>query len=265
MSGNFNIDDALKAYEHTDHEVKGQEVTIFPTHAEVKMPSGSIKCISIADLTAALSSTLQDEIQSASLLLPANCYYWSQTVKDLKLSCYYPGRIRTIMHVGYDAEDPSKTKKEYEIPFPNIIVSHKLARNGDKWEWKEARYLATSKSISQLPLTFLWAPESKEQLWAIPFTNTYAAGNLCYGSNSLPRQFRDNFRGIDWHFALLYSTPFNDDLGIPSTASGNWVPAKWFKELSKHKVFPYELLKFGKKPIESKSTATNIFNVEIET
>jgi hypothetical protein len=80
-----------------------------------------------------------------------------------------------------------------------------------------------------------------------------------------PRAFKDNFRGLDWHFAIVYSTPFNDDLGIHGTAASRPVVSEWYKEIAKHKTFPYELMKHGKKVVpETKSVSSNIYSVEIE-
>jgi hypothetical protein len=256
----FNIDEAIKPYEQMDTPVKGQKVVIYPTHVEVEMTNGSTKCISTGDFAAILSGTLQSEIETASILLPANCYYWAPSGNDLRLSCYYPGRLREIQYISRDDRKPAK----HTIPFPNIVISHKLKRINDRWDWRESRYLATSRSISQLPLTFLWNENPEEQIWYMPFSNMHDGGVLCYGSNSVTRQFKDNFRGLDWHFGLLYSTPFNDDLGVRGTVN-RFAPSGWYKELSNHKVFPYELLKHGKKIVESKSVSSNIFDVQLET
>jgi hypothetical protein len=262
----FDIDEAVKAYEADGKAVKGQEVVIFPTHVEVKMADGTVKCISTGDFSAVLTGTLQAEVQAASILLPANCYYWSQTLNDLKLSCYYPGRVRPITHIARDNSATGNAKPaKYDIPFPNVVISHKFKRANDKWDWKESKYLATSKTIAQLPLTFLWNVEAEEQIWPLPVSNMYEDGRMCYGSNSIPRMFKDNFRGLDWHFAILYNSPFNDDLGVHGTASVRRSVTEWYKELAIHKTFPYELMKHGKKVVpETKSVSSNIYNVEIE-
>lgn len=259
----FDIEEAIKPYADMAMPVRGQEVTIFPTHVEVKMENGSVKCISTADFAAVLAGTVQSEVESNALLLPANCYYWASGLTELKISCYYPGKIRQISHIARDGA--SRDVHKYDVPFPNIIISHKLKRMSDKWEWKDSRYLATSKTIAQLPLTFLWVPDHENQIWPIPFSNMYAEGNLCYGQNSVPRSFKENFRGLDWHFALLYSTPFNDDLGVHGTATVHRSISGWYDQLSGHKVFPYELMKHGKKVDPAiKSVSANIFDVQLE-
>jgi hypothetical protein len=128
QSVGFDIDEAIKAYEANNTPVKGQEVTIFPTHVEVKMADGTVKCISTGDFSAVLTGTLQAEVQAASILLPANCYYWSQTLNDLKLSCYYPGRMRQITHIGRNSDGNVMKLQNMTCHFQTLLLAISLKR-----------------------------------------------------------------------------------------------------------------------------------------
>jgi hypothetical protein len=242
--------------EYQSMVLDGKKLMIFEQHVEMEMENGMTKAITLADFHAALGTALNVEDNSAGYLLPSNCYYFAPGAVEVKLWCYYPGKVREITHIGGNRSGSTATKK-YKIPFPNTIVTHKMRRNGDQVEWQDSRYFATSKTLGQLPMEFIWTADPSQQIWALPFTNVYDEGRLCYGSNSKPQAFTNNFRGLDWHFSLLFNSPFNDDLGIRNTVD-RWNPADWYTELTKHTTFPYEFLKSGIKVTDTESEAATV-------
>jgi hypothetical protein len=239
--------------QYQGHRMNGKKLMIFDQHVEMELADGMSKAITLSDFHSVLAGALKVQEEAKGYLMPTNCYYFAIGINEMQLCCYYPGKIREIIHMS---RDESKTNK-YKIPFPNIVVSHKLRRTGDKIEWIDAKYLATSKTIGQVPQSFLWDANPSDQVWPLPFSNVYDTGKLCYGGNSKPQTFGNNLRGLDWHFAILYTSPFNDDLGIRGTVDSHR-PGAWYKILAKHTVFPYELLRHGIKPIESNSLAGNM-------
>lgn len=152
----------------------------------------------------------------------------------MKLSCYYPGEKRTIELI----ERSGSKAKKHKIPFPNIIINFDLKQENDRWVVTQARYLCTDKKLSQLPLKRV--DTGDENIWILPMPNTYSHGSMCYGRNTMPSGFTDNFRGLDWYFQFLFSTPFNTDLSIPSIKGGGVVP--WISLLSSKDEFPYDQL-----------------------
>lgn len=227
------------------YPVKSQDITLYTSHVEVKMPNGMVKAISLGDFISTLSKTVKQENTLNAILLPANCYTYGQSLTELKLACYYPGRLRKIK---FYRKHSDSTTIDYVIPFPNIIISHSLKKRADTWEHQDARYFATSKTIGQLDRTFIWVENQLNQIWTLPFANIYTEGRLCQGQNSLPKIFKDqyNLRGLDWHFAVLYNSSFNEDLLVPSLPRSKKAEA-WYKEISEYQAFPYELLKNGDK------------------
>jgi hypothetical protein len=247
--------------EYAGQTVLGKKILLFEQHVEVELDNGMTKTISIADFQNALARCLNVEEETRGFLMPANCFFFAIGITEIKLSCFYPGRKRRI---SFSPGGSRGGKTEYVIPFPNIIISHKLKRNAGKADWTASKYIATSKPITQIPLKFVWDLDPVNQLWSLPFSNIYEDGRLCYGGNSVPKQFVDNFRGLDWHFAVLYNSPFNHDLGVRNTTK-SWGVDSWYAELERHEIFPYEFLQYGQKATVSKAVAADLQDEETIT
>lgn len=243
---------------YENYPVKCQEFTLYDSHVEFKLPNGTVRAITVGDFIGTLSRTLQQENHVKSTLLPANCYVIGQSVSEMQLSCYYPGRKRIVQ---FYRKHGDRTTVSYTIPFPNVIISHRMRKAGDGWEHQESRYWATSKTIGQLGNEVIWNRDELNQIWALPLANIYPDGKLCQGDNTLPKIFTDphNLRGLDWHFAVLYNSSFNEDLHLPSVAKARRAEV-WYQELSEKDTFPYNLLKHGDKvqTISTVSTAQEV-------
>lgn len=235
------------------------EVTLFDSHVEVKMPNGMNKAISLGDFITVLAKTMNEETSMDTMLLPAGCFIIGQTLSEMKLSCYYPGKIREVEFIH---KDSGIKPVRYKIPFPNTIISHKLRKKNDHWTHEDSKYLGTSKSVTELGNDFIWERDYAKQIWVLPLGNIYPEGKLCQGGNVIPRgPYKNNFRGLDWHFAVLYSSSFNNDLHIPSVKHSSSCEG-WFKTLSEHKTFPYELLIEGKKVITTRMSTGQELNAD---
>ena len=150
------------------------------------------------------------------------------------ICCYYLGEVREVTF-----QNGTEITK-YKIPFPNIIITSKLAKTNQKWGNGSIRFYCTNKSIGQLPLTPIEGVDRNNGIWALAFPNMYNDGRMCYGQNSMPGGFiENNFRGLDWYFKVLYTAPFNSDLHVPEI---NEAPRNWIMSLSKLSKFPYEKL-----------------------
>lgn len=243
-------------------EISHLPIKLFDTHVEVPLSDGTTKSISLNDFHASISRLIDIEEQGITILPPTNCYSLTRSANKLLVGCYYPGRLRTIKFV---VDRGSNRMVDMTIPFPNIIISHTLDRRNGKYFWVDSRYFATAKNPSQIPLEPIRNADPKNHIWALPLSNIYNEGRMCYGGNSLTREFTDNLRGLDWHFALLYNSPYNSDLSIPSLGNNHAVnPHAWFTILSKLKTFPYEKLTYGDTvpKVASSSMAAIIMGVE---
>jgi hypothetical protein len=170
-------------------------------------------------------------------LLPSNVNFMSQTERELRLMCYYPGSNRDMLYHS----------NKLHIVAPNIVIAYTLKREKEDWIMAGEAYMCTDLPIGKLPKTFIAAPDSKVGLYLLPMSNTYSEGNMCYGGNQMPRRFKDNnLRGVDWYFRYLWETPFNDDLGIRAVRNDVRV-SEWYNTLAslakEGKPFPYKELR----------------------
>jgi hypothetical protein len=109
---------------YSGHKVACHEMYLYDSHVEVVLPNGMKKAIGLGDFIAILTKTANEESSIRTLLLPAGCYVFGQTITEIKLACYYPGKVRVV-----DFQDKeSKGISKYSIPFPNVIISHKLIK-----------------------------------------------------------------------------------------------------------------------------------------
>lgn len=240
------------------------DLKLFDSHVEITMPNGMVKAIGLGDFVAILSKTMTEQEQAINtVLLPAGCFLMGQTLTDMKISCYYTGKVREVDFAYREGRDDKRGTKKFQIPFPNVIISHKLQKKTDHWMHVEAKYFATSRSVTEFGNDFIWERDYGKQIWALPLGNIYPEAKLCQGGNTIPRgPYKDNFRGLDWHYAVLYSSPFNNDLQIPSLRNGGMYCETWFMELEKHKTFPYELLIEGKKVTTTRMSTGQAINAD---
>jgi hypothetical protein len=252
--------DTVIPEQYKGSKVSSHEVTLFDSHVEVKMPNGMNKAISLGDFVTILAKTMNEETAINTMLMPAGCYVIGQTLTEMKLSCYYPGKVREVEFIYKDGS--GNKPKKFKIPFPNTIISHKLNKVTDHWMHTDSKYFATSKSVTELGNNFIWERDYAKQIWVLPLGNIYPEAKLCQGTNVIPKgPYKDNLRGLDWHFAVLYNSSFNNDLHIPSVRNG-YRCEDWFAIISEHKVFPYELLIEGKKVVTTRMSTGQELNAD---
>lgn len=206
--------------------------------------NGAEKFISLEDFVSILERGLSSQraTQTEQLFLPRGVTYMGRTASSISLNCYHPGGIRNIKY--HDNNRPSV--------IPNIIVSHRLSCAGHDMTVESTRYFCTDLPASRLPRRLINSVNPEERIYLLPFTNTYAEGNMCYGSNSMPRVFHEgNLRGLDWYYDYMFESPFNDDLGITALARSE-SPSSWYSQLARlaqtNEPFPYEKLR-GYRPL----------------
>jgi hypothetical protein len=75
----------------------------------------------------------------------------------------------------------------------------------------------------------------------MPFPNYYDSGNMCYGQNVMPVEFKNNLKGLDYYYDVIQQSPFNSDLGINITSYRDDIHG-WFLHLQKMQGFDYSLI-----------------------
>lgn len=217
-----------------------QDVMILEDHARVILTGGIEKIISLDDFRNILNQALgtSEETQIEGFNMPSNVLYFAKSGSEMRVSCYYQARKTGIIY--HDSK--------FEVMMPNIIISHKLRKAGDKtWQIEGSRYFCTDLTPGRLPKDFIYTVSSSMRIFLLPMTNTYAEGNMCYGNNSMPARFVDNnLRGLDWYYQYMFESSFNDDLGVKAIGE-SLTPRQWYQLLKEtaqaDKPFPYEKLR----------------------
>ncbi|HET8686720.1 MAG TPA: hypothetical protein VFM18_08655 [Methanosarcina sp.] len=176
------------------------------------------------------------QVRTEELFLPSNTYYLGRSAGKIMLTCYYAGGVRNVKY--FDADRPSVV--------PNIIVSYLVNTTGDIWKVSSAKYFCTDLPPSRLPRRFITSESHSERIFGIPFSNHYGEGRMCYGNNVMPVSFPNgNLRGLDYYYQFLFTSPFNDDLGVRAVA-GHSVSG-WYSKIAKIASeggsFPYDQLR----------------------
>jgi len=206
-----------------------QQVTMFESHVELRQPDGTTKAITLASFYDILTQAMSIKATSvkSNFLLPAGCYNFGVSATSLQLSCYYPGKVRAIK---FDNSRDGEKIKEFQIPFPNILITHTLTKSKDEWRLSSTHYFCTNLGVNSLP-TGHPIRNPAGGIWHVPLPNMYTDGRMCYGGNSLIVNFPlDNLRGLDWYFRMLFESPFNTDLGVQELSDSSGVKA-WLTHL----------------------------------
>lgn len=226
-------------------EVLVQEALFLEDCVVVKIGSGAAeleKKISYEDFKAILTQALgrREDEKLEGYHLPSNCFYFAKSSSQIQLSCYYQERVGEIIYGS----------KKMKIKVPNLIISHVLGRKpGNSLKVESSKYFCTNLPVNKLPQNkFINSVEPNAKIFLSPFSNTYREGNMCYGGNQMPATYTENnLRGLDYYYQFLFSSPFNNDLGINALSQGRDYVGEWYSELEKiakaEGPFPYERLR----------------------
>lgn len=215
-------------------QVEVQDIRLYSTHVET-IVNNITKAISLADFREILNNLLSiEESKIPAFSLPYGCFSLGLRGNSMQLSCYYPSTMRKLIY-------NTGTKKTYDVMFPNTIISHTLQKQDKYWNVTDTKYFCTPKTVNQLPETFINQTSRSGEIFSLPVSNMYEDGRMCYGNNTMPRNFTQNLRGLDYFYQILFDSPFNNDLGV--RALGRSDPGAWFQEWSKLTSFPYDLLR----------------------
>ncbi len=218
-------------------EVLMQSVNLFPTHVEATV-GGIRKTIAIMDFKQILDGFIKSDTKIENMQMPFGTFLFGRANGEIQISCYYPARRATVKHIdGYDA-----SPREYNIPIPNVIISHKLKQTGTEWTVLDSHYFCTDRKVTSLPEgEFIWNHDARKGIYIMPFTNFYPEGRMCFGNNSVPKRCTNNLNGLDYYYKIIEIAPFNNDLGVRSVRGVDH-PRTWFKQMSDMNEFDYSKL-----------------------
>lgn len=198
-------------------EIEAHPIYLMSHSVKIDMGGGIYKEISYEDFLNILSSSTGEVITKSSqeFSLPEGCFYFGLNNDTLTVMCYYKESIKPFQY-----QRERGVVDTFDIVTPNIVVTYRLKKDAHKdKEWvmaDEPRYLVTNLPVNKLPNdTVFRSPAPQQGLVLMPFTNAYTDCKMCYGDNRMPSRFTDNnLRGLNYYYSFLWSTPFNNDLGI---------------------------------------------------
>jgi Prokaryotic E2 family D len=232
QSEEFLIDQSMPKVENR----QALAIDILKECARINYSNGFSKLVSFDDLVNTLANAIgSDKISSemTSLSLPPNVFLCEVNESYLNIACFHEGGIR-----GVNFNDNIQDRIT-----PNVIIYFKLSRGStSKSEWihESTRYFCTDVGLSEVPREFVNSVNKDKRIFLLPFPNMYASGEMCTGQNQLPKKFLNgDLRSLKWHFDMVWSSPFNYDLGIRSLKDdsvyldGHRGIDKWFVHLAK--------------------------------
>lgn len=229
--------------------MKGVEFKLLEDAAIVTLPNGTTKTLSLADfynmLQFAFNKTVEEN--GSEIQLPKNCTYIRTSSKSMYVTLYYPEGVYDLQyHAG-------GSRNTYKIPTPNIVVCLILDLSTNPKGKLEARvttakYFCTDYPVGALRIKHTTNVDHANGLYLLPFSNIYEDAKLCTGDNVMPTVMpRNDLRRLNWHFDVLWSSPFNNDLGLHALSSWEGGVQAWYQHLRDRQVgghkFPYERLR----------------------
>jgi hypothetical protein len=232
-----------------DIMMKGVEIKLLEDAAIITMPNGTTKTTSLQDfynmISFAFSKAVEDN--GAEIMLPKNCIYLRTTSKSIYVTLFYPEGIYDL-HYQYGGRD-----RKYKIPTPNVVVCLILDITTNPKGEAEARvtnakYFCTDYPQGAFKIKHSTGVDHGNGLYLLPFSNVYEDGKLCTGENAMPTVMpRGDLRRLNWHFDVLWNSPFNNDLGLHAIGSWDAGVESWYVHLQERQQqglkFPYDKLR----------------------
>lgn len=222
----------------------GFHMQLFRDFVRLELLNGAVKDYSYADFTQAflafrgVLNEKEEAADSPLMKLPRNVYAIRNLKTRLTIGQYYPEGKQIVNYLG--------TKRESVVP--NILVVTTLIKQKDfRYTLEAVKYWCTNRLYEQFDKEIYTSRSVASGIQYLPFSNTYEDGTLCYGNNSVTREFLANdLRAIRGYYDVLFNSPFNNDLGIRAlhnTPDHGFSVASWYDHLAalaaENKPFPY--------------------------
>lgn len=225
--------------------IQGIPIDLLEESVRITLGPSFYKFVSYVDFISSLRSLIDKDTNSSKLqeyILAPNTFHLSVGLDRIEMSMFYPECVRDLIY-------GSAQRKSV---IPNIIISHALKlQSGTDWRVVDTKYWSTNKTLPEIVRkSYLSASGKPAYLSIMPFTNVYTDGNLCFGSNVRILNIKGgDFKPLHWYYEMLFTSPFNNDLGISALKSSSPYRsdiAAWYKHLAdlatKKEPFPYEQL-----------------------
>lgn len=214
---------------------------LFDTYAKVQIGAIS-KLISIPNFKNMLDRVMSQEGSYVEpMAMPSNVLSFGRNSSHIEMNVYWPGRVWDIQFIPSRGDRPRK----YSIPFPNVLIYFSLGLNGEgKFNVNLAKYFCTPKKPGELlpQPGFIKAVDKANKVWPLALPNIFGDCKACYGGNSMPQGFTNDFRALDWYYMFLKESVFNTDLTIPGVSNNYGSPNTYITYLDGKKEYPYNIL-----------------------
>lgn len=193
-----------------------QIITLYDQYVELTI-EGITKLISIEDFKNIFDKVLMSDVKIEPLVLPRNVLMFGKGSNNVQINTYWPSIDATLKH----RRDSGTKPKEFKVKMPNVIIYYYLSMNNiGTYSVNTCRYFSTPKTPGELGLCnnnaneFIKEVDFNKGIYNLALPNMYSDGKACYGQNSMPNGFKNDFRGLDWYYLFLKETPFNSDLSV---------------------------------------------------
>lgn len=229
-----------------EYIAEGIKADLLEESVRLELGKGFYKFVSYPDFAASLLNLVDKNNETSvgkEFILPPNVYYMSVGTAKISLGMFYPECSRELIY---------RSDKQVRV-IPNIIICHELSyRNGNKWGVTRTKYWGSIKPLQELPRLPFLGGSPAAGLSLLPFTNVYDNGDLCFGSNvRVSEIISPDFRQLHWYYEMLFTSPFNDDLGLKGLKRNSKFKSdnvSWYKHLAdlalENKKFPYSEVDF---------------------
>lgn len=203
------------------------------------------KKISIKDYASVINSLVSQEDQvltNSTFRYPTSVHSVTRTNSGHVVNLYYEERELELRHA-------SGGKKM--VYMPNVMIRVELREvQGKPGEFSigAVRWFGTDKSRIALPTDWPTGNNTRDHIWTLPLPNIFGDARMCTGGNRLPSVIYQDWTVLDMlYYDVLVSSPFNNDLSVPSIQTSH-SGSSWINTLHDHwkdeetERFPYHLL-----------------------
>lgn len=224
---------------------------MYPSHVQLSNSAGEfIKDLNYQNFVAELLKQVKTETSSGKKTrLPFGTIFTEFSVDSGIVVIYHPAKRH-----DYRLSSGDNKERTFNIPLPNMVSEVSLGRRDKTFHMSLVKVYCTNLEpgiiASRYARGFRYMGSDKKEggVFAVPLTNMYDNGTICYGGNSLPTSIVEaDLTPLSRPYEILTEAPGNHDLSIrgvrrssafSEVLSGSFV--KFFTYWATLQEFPYD-------------------------